>query len=155
YPGRMPAGNASAYYYVPANIKARFNRDGAEENGYDADLNPYPYALCDYFNHAMRQPDELALWNQRVAKVEAREAAIAAARIAGVAPPPALDDMSKEPTLRLFLDDLYGNPNKYRNALVINLHGELLPMPALRNYADPAKEPSTLPDVRVVTHAEQ
>jgi hypothetical protein len=31
------------------------------------DLNPHPYALADYFNHAMRYPDELALWQQRVA----------------------------------------------------------------------------------------
>src|SRR5262249_13179674 len=47
------------------------------------------------------------------------------------------------------------NPDKYRNALVINLHGELLPMPSLRNYSDAAKAPNTLPNVRVVTHPEE
>ena len=50
-----------------------------------------------------------------------------------VAAPPALYDMSEEPTLRLFYEDLCTNPDKYRNALIINLHGELLPMPSLRN----------------------
>lgn len=155
YPGRMPAGNASTYYYVPNNIKGRVNLDGAEENGYDADLNPYPYALCDYFNHAMRYPQELALWQKRVAAIEEREVAIAAAQATGSTPPAELDDMSKEPTLRLFLEDLYSNPAKYRNALIINLHGELLPMPALRNYSDAARDPVNLPRVRCVTHPEE
>ncbi|MFY9345453.1 MAG: hypothetical protein WAT39_23385, partial [Planctomycetota bacterium] len=73
----------------------------------------------------------------------------------GGTPPAELTDMSKEPTLRLFLDDLYGNPNKYKNALVMNLHGELLPMPALRNYSDAAKSPVVWPGLRVVTHPEE
>src|SRR6185369_11899898 len=46
-------------------------------------------------------------------------------------------------------------PQKYRNALVVNLHGELLPMPALRNYSDAAKDPLAAPEVRVVTHPEK
>ncbi|HLQ36852.1 MAG TPA: hypothetical protein VK348_03560, partial [Planctomycetota bacterium] len=66
-----------------------------------------------------------------------------------------LDDMSKEPTLRLFFEDLYTNPAKYKNALVINLHGELIPMPAMRNYSDPARDPEGHPRMRVVTHPEQ
>ncbi|MBX3462016.1 MAG: prepilin-type N-terminal cleavage/methylation domain-containing protein [Planctomycetes bacterium] len=155
YPGRMPAGNASTYYYVPDNMRGRINVDGVERNGYDANVNPHPYALADFFNHGMRYPDELALWQARVAAIEAREQAIAAATAAGTPPPPALEDMSKEPTLRLLLEDLYSNPDRYRNALMINLHGELLPMPALRNYSDAAKEPVGHPNVRVVTHPEE
>lgn len=155
YPGRMPTGSASAFYYVPDNIKARMNVEGVESNGYDSDLNPYPYALADYFNHAMRQPDELALWQSRVAAIEAREADIAAAVAGGTAPPAELYDMSKEPTLRLFLEDLYSDPDKYKNAMVVNLHGELLPMPALRNFSDPAKSQVVHPDLRVVTHPEE
>lgn len=155
YPGRMPAGNASAFYYVPDNIKARINVEGMEVNGYDATENPYPYSLADYFNHAMRYPDELALWNQRVATITQREADIAAAAAGGTTPPAELADMSKEPTLRLFLEDLYSNPTKYKNALLMNLHGELLPMPALRNYSDPAKSQVTYPNLRVVTHPEE
>ncbi|MBM4060202.1 MAG: hypothetical protein FJ265_03760 [Planctomycetes bacterium] len=155
YPGRMPAGNASTYYYVPDNVRARILSDGVEVNGWHADSNPHPYALADYFNHAMRYPDELALWQRRVAAIEAREAAIAAAIAAGSPPPPVLGDMSKEPTLRLFLEDLYSQPDKYRNALIINLHGELLPVPALRNFSDAARDPVNLPRVRCVTHPEE
>jgi hypothetical protein len=155
YPGKMPAGNASTYYYVPDNIHGRINLDGAEVNGYDPDLNPHPYALADFFNHAMRYPDELALWQRRVQAIESLEAAIAAAAVAGTTPPAEFDDMSKEPTLRLFLEDLYSTPDKYKNALIINLHGELLPMPALRNYSDAARDPINLPRVRCVTHPEE
>lgn len=155
YPGRMPVGSSSSYYYVPANIKARYSRDGVERNGYDAVQNPYPYALCDYWNHSMRQPQEQALWAARVSRIEQREAQIASAQASGSTVPAALEDMSKEPTMRMFLDDLYGNPNKYRNALIVNLHGELLPMPSLRNFSDPARSPTNLLEARVVTHPEK
>ena len=155
YPGKMPEGSASVYYYVPNNVRAHVDLDGLDANGHDASLNPYPYALADYFNHAMRQPAELALWQSRVAAIEAREDAIEAALAAGLPPPSELTDMSKEPTLRLFLDDLSTNPDKYRNAMVINLHGELLPVPALRNYSDAARDPVNHPEIRVVTHPEE
>jgi hypothetical protein len=154
YPGRMPTGSSSAFYYVPDNIKARINVEGTERNGLSAN-NPHPYALADFFNHAMRYPDELALWQQRVAAVEQREADIAEAIELGTTVPDELDDMSKEPTLRLFLEDLNTSPNKYKNALIVNLHGELLPMPALRNFSDAAKSQTAFPNVRVVTHPEQ
>lgn len=155
YPGRMPAGSSSTYYYVPGNFKARISRDGVDVNGYDGVRNPHPYAVADFWNHAMRYPDELALHQRRLAAVAAREAEIAAAQAAGITPPPELDDMSKEPTLRLFLEDLNTNPDRYRNALIINLHGELLPMPPLRNHSDPAKEPENFREMRVVTHPEE
>jgi hypothetical protein len=154
YPGRMPAGNASTYYYVPDNIKARISVEGLERNGYSA-LNPHPYALADFFNHAMRYPDELALWQSRVAAIELREQQIASAVALGIPPPDEFEDMSKEPTLRLLLEDLNTNPDRYRNALLINLHGELLPMPALRNFSDAARDPVNRPNARVVTHPEQ
>ncbi len=155
YPGLMPLGSGSGYYFVPDNFKARINVDGSEENGYHAADNPHPYALADFFNHAMRYPEEKALWEARVAEVEAREAQIRAAQLAGTAPPLPLGDMSKEPTLRLFLDDLAKEPTKYTNALIINLHGDLVPMPALRNYSDAAKDTVAHPNWRVVTHPEE
>ncbi|MFK7741416.1 MAG: hypothetical protein AB8H80_13955 [Planctomycetota bacterium] len=155
YPGRMPTGNSSSYYYVPDNIKARINLDGDDWNGYDADTNEHPYALADFYNHAMRYPDEVALWQRRVDAIEDREEEIRDALAAGTAVPDDLNDMSKEPTLRLFLEDLNTNPAKYRNALIINLHGELLPMPAMRNYSDAAKDPVNHESWRVVTHPEQ
>ncbi|MEY3161541.1 MAG: hypothetical protein RIT25_1532 [Planctomycetota bacterium] len=155
YPGRMPAGSASTHYYVPSSIRARISQDGSERNGYDPDANPHPYAMSDWFNHAMRYPEELALWEARVRAVEQREQEIETALLEGDEPPEPLEDMSKEPTLRLLLEDLCTNPQKYRNALIVNLHGELLPMPALRNYSDPAKDPQLAPELRVVTHSER
>lgn len=155
YPGAMPVGSASSYYYVPDNIKARINLDGAEMNGYDPILNPHPYALADFYNHAMRYPDEYALWEARVTAIEAREDEIAAAVAASTTVPVDLTDMSKEPTMRILMDEMNTDPAKYKNALVINLHGELLPMPALRNFSDAAKDPIRHPSWRCVTHPEE
>ncbi|MCC6673164.1 MAG: hypothetical protein IT458_19010 [Planctomycetes bacterium] len=155
YPGLMPAGSNSTYYYVPDMFKARMSFDGVETNGYDATTNPLPYALADTYNHAMRYPRERALHDQRIAVVQQRAADIATAKKNNTTVPPELVDMSEEPTYRLFLEDLCTNPDKYRNAMIINLHGELMPFPPLRNYSDPAKDPADLPYVRVVTHPEQ
>lgn len=155
YPGRMPLGSASSFYYVPDNIKGRINLDGADVNGWDADLNPAPYALADFYNHAMRYPDEYALWETRVRAIEDREAEIADAIANGTTVPPELTDMSKEPTWRILLDEMNTDPNKYRNAMVVNLHGELLPMPAMRNFSDAAKDPINHPNWRAVTHPEE
>jgi hypothetical protein len=155
YPGAMPEGSASAFYYVPDNITARMNLDGEDTNGYDSDLNPYPYALADFYNHAMRYPDEYALWQARVNAVEVREGEIEDAVANGMEPPAELNDMSKEPTLRILLDEMSTDPERYKNALLINLHGELLPMPALRNYSDAAKDPVNHPNWRAVTHPEE
>lgn len=155
YPGSMPDGSASSYYYVPDNIKARVNLDGFDTNGYDADLNEEPYALADFFNHAMRYPDEYALWQRRIELVEDREEEIANALVNGTTVPAELADMSKEPTLRILLDEMNTDPDKYRNALMINLHGELVPMPAIRNFSDAAKDSANYPNWRVVTHPEE
>lgn len=155
YPGTMPAGNASTQYYVPDLFNARIEVDGDEVNGYDAGLNPYPYAIADFYNHSMRYPRAERFHAARVAEIEAREDAIATAIASATAVPDELTDMSTEPTLQLFLEGMCTDPDTYRNALVINLHGELLPLPPLRNYSDPAKRPADLPNVRVVTHPEE
>ncbi len=134
YPGTMPAGSAVDQYYVPDTLTARAMVDAATVNDYNAATNPLPYALADQFNHNMRAPNERALFDARVA--------------AG------LEDVNN-PTYRLLLDDMIANPDKYRNAIFINLHGELVPFPALRNYSDAAKEPAGRPWARVVTHPEK
>jgi hypothetical protein len=114
YPGRMPGGSASMYYYVPENIRGHISVDGNDRNGYDATSNPRPYALADFFNHGMRFPEEYALWQARVAAVEQREAEMAADRLAGNPPRAPLTDMSKEPTLRLLLEDMCSAPQLQR-----------------------------------------
>lgn len=132
YPGQMPSGSAVNYYYVPTLFKGRISIDGTVANDYDASVNRVPYAIADHFNNSMRYADELALWQRRVA--------------AG---------LESEPTFRLLLDDMYLNPDRYENAIVINLHGELLPFPPTRNVSDAAKDPEDNPNVRVVTHPER
>ncbi|MDJ0522725.1 MAG: prepilin-type N-terminal cleavage/methylation domain-containing protein [Planctomycetota bacterium] len=167
YPGTMPAGNSSQRYYVPLDMSGRLNLDGEnaptfvndmiaaepfdDDNGngqrdagetftdtdgdgmWDAG-NTVPYAFADMQNHCMRYPDA-------VAKREARVAA-------GLESPTA-------PSLRMLLDEMILDPDKYHNALFINLHGELLPMPPVRNYSDAASDPERQPGWRVVTHPER
>jgi len=134
YPGLMPTGSAVENYYPPDFFNGQVNVDGTVVNGYDATENPLPYSLADQYNNGMRHPEELALFNARVAaKLESADA----------------------PTLRLLLDDMVLRPDAYRNAIIINLHGELFPFPPVRNYSDAAKTPPTMPNVRVVTHPER
>jgi len=134
YPGTMPAGSAVNQYYVPGNVKALMNMDGVTVNTYGAITNPYPYTLADQYNHAMSWKDEYDLYQNRLA---------------------AGNEIQGTLTYRLLLDDLIANPDNYRNAIFINLHGELIPMPSIRNYSDAAKDPATYPQWRVVTHPEK
>jgi prepilin-type N-terminal cleavage/methylation domain-containing protein len=159
YPGLLPPSyqdpggttlySAAQYYYPPANIGGQFTDDDAVvQNGYSATLNPYPYALADQYNHAMRYQDE---WNLYVQRRDARDA------------DGDLIYPDEQPTLRILLDQMEARPWDYQNAIVINLHGELLPFPPVRNYSDAAKKPdfyrgataATPNGVRVVTHPEQ
>ena len=145
YPGSMPSGSAVSQYYVPANVNARINIDSttnptATTNDYDDDPlnaipdNAHPYALADQYNHAMRWPDENSLYQSRL---------LSNTELAGVL------------TYRLLLDDMVLHPQDYLNAIFINLHGELIPMPSIRNYSDAAKDPATYPQWRAVTHPEK
>lgn len=155
YPGKLPGGGSLTNAYSWDLIKGRLLTDQGEMHGYDAGRNPFPYAVADFYNHAMRLPQEQELHAKRVALARSRQEAIDDALARDLPPPPELDDMSQEPTLRLFLEDLNSNPSKYQNAIVLNLHGEMLPAPPLRNYSDAAKLPRVLPGVRVVAHPEQ
>ena len=146
YPGKMPttcinAGNCGDDYYYPTFFfRARMNVDGVDTNGYDAKDNPQPYAIADQYNNAMRYYDEKALYNARKTAAANQD-------------PPQTEEM----TWRLLMDDMYMNPQNYTNALIINLHGELMPFPPVRNYSDAAKSPgnAALLNVRAVTHSEQ
>jgi len=185
YPATMPplvVGDvASAYYYVPETVQAWIRNETGFVNGWNNALttvdgfgntipnpvyNPFPYTLADHWNHAMRSVDEEAYFRLR------RDFGGAVADSVG-----AEDDA--EPTWHLLLDRMKSSPTLYRNAIFINLHGELLPMPPMRGVSDPAKDPrpSILgpvvneqfysmdanplawagghPGVRVVTHPEQ
>ncbi len=166
YPGVMPATYnlvapppgwvnpvtpPAQFYYPPANFNGMMQSEAVAGvptmvNTQSA-TNPVPYALADTFNHSMRHPDELALYRSRLSALDGTGA---------------LAYPNEQPTLRILLEDMYQNPNQYLNALFINLHGELLPFPPVRNYSDPAKKPgfytataaSPHDGVRVVTHSE-
>jgi len=166
YPGRLPIGEAALRYYVPGRMKGRLNLDGelaptfvndtaptepyTDMNGngrFDRSEpytdwngnnqwdvgNPIPYAVADQQNHCMRYPDSVAKHQARVQ--------------AGV-------DDPEEPTWRMLLDRMVAEPDRFHNAILMNLHGELLPMPPARNYSDAAKDPENHPGWRVVTHPE-
>lgn len=149
YPGKMPASCVSGnlcgddYYYPWFFFRGRMSVDGIDTNGYDATSNPHPYAIADQYNNAMRYYDELLLYNARKKDAENQN-------------PPTTEEMS----WRLLMDDMFMNPGNYTNALIINLHGELMPFPPVRNYSDAAKSPgqTLAPDLRsmrAVTHPEQ
>jgi type II secretory pathway pseudopilin PulG len=167
YPGRMPDGEAVFRYYVPGRFQGRVNVDGTDAPAFHNDYqlpepfadgngngvydegetftdtngdgvrNPgdtVPYALADMQNHCMRYPQAEARFQARV------EAGL---------------DSADTPTWRLLLDRMISDPHAFHNAILVNLHGELLPMPPVRNVSDPAKEPRVRPGWRVVTHPER
>ena len=134
YPGLMPVGSSVNFYYPPTGFKGHISVDGVDTNGFDATTNPWPYALADQFNHAMRYEDEKNYFDQRVA--------------AGL-------ETDDTPTFRILMERMFLHPENYRNAIFINLHGELFPFPPIRNYSDAAKEPVNFPNVRAVTHPEK
>ncbi|HPC77847.1 MAG TPA: prepilin-type N-terminal cleavage/methylation domain-containing protein, partial [bacterium] len=124
YPGLLNNSNQANSIYYDANFIKG-------KLNIDGTPNSGTYALADQFNHSMRYPDELARYN-----LEKQT------------------NPDLEPSWRMLMEDLFSNPNKYKNSIIINLHGELMPFPPLRNYSDPAKDPENYPGVRVVTHPE-
>jgi len=89
--------------------------------------NAGSYSLADQFNNAVRYPEEERLW----------------ARYGG------------EMSLRMLLEKMNSSPSELKNLLIVNLHGELLPVPPMRNYSDAAKDPAGSPNVRIVSHPEK
>jgi len=137
YPSLMHAGGSDFYYYVPTSFNGRINLDGTLTNWTTASPTANQYSLADQFNHAERYPDELSLYNSAVAYASANNLT------------------TPEITWRLLLEQMNSQPWLYKNILLMNLHGELLPMPPIRNYSDPAKSPGTNANVRAVAHPQQ
>lgn len=131
YPGlmRKPADNGDYFYYDPDIMQGKINVQGAMTNSSG-------YVMADMYNHAVRYPDEETLYNAAAAQADA----------AGRPRP--------EITLRMLLEKMNSSPADYKNALIVNLHGELLPVPPMRNYSDAAKDPVDFPNRRIVAHPE-
>jgi prepilin-type N-terminal cleavage/methylation domain-containing protein len=142
YPGLVGPDNTgnNINYYEPNTIFGRINLDNTSyPNG--APTTPTPalpngYSMADQFNHAVRYPDEVALY----------AASTAAAAGSGVATP--------EISWRMLIEQMNTSSTTMRNLLVVNAHGEMLPLPPMRNYSDPAKDPANNPYARAVAHTE-
>jgi type II secretory pathway pseudopilin PulG len=82
----------------------------------------YPYSIADQYNHAVRYPQELRNY----------QAILEYAKQNNLPKP--------EISYRMLIEKLYNDP-AYQNSIIINLHGELMPILPVRNYSDPAKLP--------------
>ncbi|MBF2054385.1 MAG: prepilin-type N-terminal cleavage/methylation domain-containing protein [Candidatus Sericytochromatia bacterium] len=149
YPGRINHSSINENYPLAA-IRGRVRTDDTtrfphvNNNHPHYDVNGFnvpghatgyrPYAMADQFNHVMRWPEQLAM-EKRLSTTD--------------------PFFARNPSLVNFLEDLntplndngdpmQGGEMRYRNAIVINLHGELLPLPPIRNYSDPAKQPDQI-----------
>lgn len=131
YPGKLGAGAGASALYKAESFGGRVRTETGLWHDFDPERNPYPHAVADRFNHCMRTPEARELFALRVA--------------AGT-------DKADEPPLQVLLADMHEQPERFKNAIFVNLHGDGLPFPPLRNYADAAKDPQGRPGVRVVAH---
>lgn len=139
YPGLVRKPNhltgAQVMFYDPADIGGRLKVDNGPPESFGF-FEGYP--MADQFNHTMRYPIEELFYSL-------------AAPPAGTAP--------SEKSLRMILEEMNSPAPSvrapYENAIFINVHGELLPLPPMRNYSDPAKDPLMYENVRVVTHPQK
>lgn len=131
YPGRIEDTGELTTLYAASLFSGRIRTEAGIQNDYDPVTCRVPHAVADQWNHCLRLPEAKALFQARVA--------------AG------LED-EHAPPLQILLEDMASDPAKYRNAMVLNLHGTALPFPPLRNVSDPAKDDVARPGVRVVTH---
>jgi prepilin-type N-terminal cleavage/methylation domain-containing protein len=135
--GYFNSGNTAPatdqYYYNPTVMQGQLDEDGAA--GSVPNLNTtLGFNYADEYNHAMRYPDELNAYNLSVSSAAA----------AGATAP--------QITLRMLLEELNQTSVPLQNILLMNLHGEMLPLPPMRNYSDAAKDPGSHPGQRIVTH---
>jgi len=97
---------------------------------------PYrPFAMADQFNHALRFPEHRAM-EKRVQQWARASINPATATLEQMK----LRNSLLQPTLYSFLEDL-NTSDRYRNSILVSMHGNSLPLPPLRNYSDPARLP--------------
>lgn len=143
YPGISPQDSGGdGWYYDPLTsgdpnsvlTAGNFMVDGASYPVSTSQFNndeAVNYAVADQYNNAMRYPDEMAAY----AAVTAAAAADAAAN--GITLSGGVTEISE----RMLFENMLSQPASFANSMIINLHGELLPLPPLRNYSDAAKDP--------------
>ncbi len=147
YPGfcTNPFDNQPSLIYQPSGVSAKYNWDGVVSKpgpAFASYLDPLLRntqgdSIADIYNHAVRYPEEERLF----------ALAAAAAENAGLPAP--------EMSLRMLLEKMSSSPAELQNAMIVNFHGNTLPVPPMRNYSDAAKIPDNHPYVRAVTHPER
>lgn len=128
YPHRL---DASKRLFTPEYFTGRYRTEGGVANDYDSTTRPHPHSIADQFNHCLRLPEARKLFAARVA--------------AGL-------EKADEPPLQILLADMLEAPERYRGAIFLNLHGDAMPFPPMRNYSDAARAPEIAAGDRVVTH---
>ncbi len=131
YPGRLTDGADSPRYFDPRMMGANVALGGVTGAGGAAAQGGYP--ACDQYNHAVRLGEEQNAAGEPIVPAGA------------------------ELSLRQFLEQaLSAAPGAMRNAIVVNLHGELFPVVPLRNWSDAAQDPAATDAEarkrRLVTH---
>ena len=132
YPGRLTDSADSPRYFDPRAMGGQVALGGVTGAGGATAKGTYPAA--DQYNHAVRLGEEVD---------EAGRAILPSA--------------DAEPSLRQFLEQaVTAPPGALRNAIVVNLHGELFPVVPLRNWSDAAQDPAAPDEAarkrRLVTH---
>lgn len=94
------------------------------------------YTVADQYNNAIRYPDEVAIYNQ--VSYAASLVNNSAANGIGVS---IANTAVTEISERMLLEGMNSAPASFQNSMIINLHGELLPLPPMRDYSDAAKDP--------------
>ncbi len=166
YPGSVPNdSNVNQEFYegdVNGVLQAgSFNIDGTILNPYystSGSPQTINYSVADQYDDSMRYPAELNFYKSvtQAAATQCNQTSLGVTEISE----------------RMLLDGMNSTPQSFANALIVNLHGEMLPMPSMRNYSDAAKDPGNViyghsavtlngvpvsvaaKDARVVTHPE-
>ncbi len=140
YPGYTmqdaAACNCDAQYYDPDNdqnslqMAGQVLLDGTSDPIYSSQFNASSgvnYTIADQYNNAMRYPDEIAEYSA-VTQAYANQTSVKNAGITEI-------------SYRMLLEGMLSQPQSFENSIIVNLNGELLPVPPIRNYSDPAKDP--------------
>ena len=143
YPGYVTWDTGPDYYYLPSWFLGRIDMGGympppwGSTATWPSDMsNPnLGYSMADQFNHAMRYPDEQNLYSV-ISQIASNNGY----------PAPQI-------SWRMLLEDLNDGDPTVRNAIILNLHGEMVPVPPLRNYSDAARDPDYYETVRVPARA--
>ncbi len=154
YPGQISYDSGHTdppYYYQPSYFNARMNDTGTIING---GVTETAYALADQFNYAMRFRDENDLYTYFNQAANSNNPSLSQGNLVSQISLRQLLDALNDTTCALF--------QQLQNSIIINEHGEMVPVPPLDNVSFPAKDPydfgpgtSYNRSFRAVTHPEQ